>query len=71
MKLLTPETGPEEPSEETLTENERYAVNEVCRQVFEAWQLAPESNCDFTDLMLLLNGGIARAIKMVREKGLG
>jgi hypothetical protein len=63
-------TGPDSLEEETLTENERYAVDMMCRQVLEAWQ-AEGQPCDHVELLMLLNGGAARAVKMVRDKGLG
>jgi len=55
-------------AEPILTKTERYAVNEVCRQVMTAWEKEQEP-CDLVDLMTLLNQGAARAVKSVREFG--
>ena len=53
-------------SAHTLTTDERYAVNEVCRQVLHAWT-TENKPCDFVDLVSMLTQGAARACKRVRE----
>lgn len=68
MTVLTQKPGPDSSPEETLTELERFAVNEKCRQVFDAWEYANRPY-DFTDLMVQLNAGVARAVKIAREVG--
>jgi hypothetical protein len=64
MKLSTPSSGQE--PEEHLLESERYAINEVCRQVFQAWELEKDP-CEWVELLVTLNAGAARAAKTVRE----
>lgn len=64
MKLSTQESGPE--GEELLTDSERYAVNEVCRKIFKAWELEDEP-CEWIELMTAINAGTARAVKAVRD----
>lgn len=49
-----------------LTTDERYAVNEVCRQVLHAWE-SENKPCDLVDLVTMLTQGAARACKRVRE----
>ena len=65
MTLLTPDSGQE--SDEFLTDcDERYAVNEVCKQILRAWELS-EDPCDIADLVRQMNHGAGRAVRKVRE----
>lgn len=68
MKPSIQSSGPE--GEELLTESERYAVNEVCRQVFRHWELEPEP-CEWVELLQILNAGVSRAVKKVRDLSKG
>ncbi len=63
MKLSTPDAG----HDEFLTDpDERYAVNEVCIKILQAWERENEP-CEMAVLVRLLNDGAGRAVKMVRE----
>lgn len=66
MTISIQKTGPEASDDEVLTEAEREAVNDLCRETFRHWELS-ETRCDWVDLVMYLNGGIMRLVRYLRE----
>lgn len=66
MTIGIQSTGQEAPPDEALTEAERAEANKLCRDTFRHWELS-ETRCDWVDLVMYLNGGIMRLVRMLRE----
>ena len=52
-----------------LTVPERLAINTMCATILEAWE-KDDRPFDHTTLLTTLNAGVAKAVKLVREKQL-
>ena len=70
MTVSIQSNGQDSSDDEALTEFEREQANKLCRDTFRAWELS-ETRCDWVDLVMYLNGGIMRLVRLLREKEAG
>lgn len=48
-----------------MTKEQRHAANVVCKSIIDEWCA---DNGDFVELCACLNAGVARAVRVVKER---